>query len=44
MTVPSLLIIAAVALFLLSQYTKEYNEDTRKYVNKRKRGGRTYKR
>lgn len=44
MTVPSLLITAAVALFLLSQYTKEYSEDTRKYMSKRKRNGRTYKR
>jgi hypothetical protein len=44
MTVSALIIITAISLFLLSQYTKEYNEDTRKYMSKRRRGNRTYKR
>lgn len=43
MAVSSVLIITAVILTIVGMYTKEYNEDTRKNLRK-KRSSRTYRR
>ncbi len=44
MTISSWIIIIAVGLFLVSLYTKDYSEDTRKYVSKKRKNTRTYRR
>lgn len=44
MTISAWIIIIATALFLVSLYTKEYSEDTRKYVSKKRKNSRTYRR